>query len=202
MKEKYKYKNGVFLARMQPMHKAHLEIINIALRECEKVTIILGSSNKRDMLRNPFTLEKRKNWLALSLPYEVWFNDRIKIFEIPDWSLENDTNETSLWGRYFYYNVVSRIGSKRFTIYYSDSPDIIKNWFHETEVEEYITLRLLDRGKMYDGLSATKIREAILKMDLDYLNKYLPEPVLKDVEYLNEYYKKVVSHPKDDFSME
>ena len=34
---KYKHKIGVFLARMQPLHIAHLDIIEKALNECERV---------------------------------------------------------------------------------------------------------------------------------------------------------------------
>jgi len=199
----YKYKNGVFLARMQPLHKAHLEIIKLALQECEIVTIVLGSANKKDMIRNPFKLQKRKDWLMLSLMEIVIDLDfsRINVFEIPDWSFENDKNETTTWGRYFYYNVVSRIESKKFTIYYSDEPTIIKSWFVGTEIENNITLRLLQRSTMFEGLSATKIRQAILDMNIDYLVKYLPTPVFKDLKYIQNYYQEVNDNPKDDFSM-
>lgn len=60
----YKHKIGVFLARMQPLHIAHLDIIDVALTECETVYVCLGSSNKVDMLRNPFTLQFNKPFFA------------------------------------------------------------------------------------------------------------------------------------------
>lgn len=199
-KEIYKFKNGIFLARMQPLHKAHMYIIETALKECEHVTIILGSSNKKDMLRNPFDLERRKSWVERALVNSKDYN-RISIYEVPDWSYENDKDDVITWGRYFYYNVVSRIESKKFTIYYNDDLEIINSWFN-SEVKGYITIRHLERSEMFNGLSATKIREAILKQDLDYLSTYLPEPVFADFNFLYGYYKQVTENPMKDFSME
>lgn len=195
----YKFKNGVFLARMQPLHKAHMNVIEMALNECEHVTVILGSSNKKDMLRNPFDLDRRKKWVKNALKDSKDYK-RISIYEIPDWSYENDKNDLIEWGRYLYYNVVSRIQSKRFTIYYSDDIKIINSWF-ESEVENYITIRHLDRSKMFNGLSATKIREALLEMDMGYLSEYLPKSVIDDLDFLHDHYIKVKESPKDDFSM-
>ena len=45
MSKNYK-KVGVFLARMQPVHNAHLYLVNKALEESDKVLIVLGSENK------------------------------------------------------------------------------------------------------------------------------------------------------------
>jgi len=60
-------KFGVFLARMQPLHVAHTYLIKQALFECEKVVIVLGSSNKKDMIRNPFTIDFRMKLLKNAL---------------------------------------------------------------------------------------------------------------------------------------
>lgn len=125
----------------------------------------------------------------------------VDVFEIPDWSYENDTNETIEWGRYFYYNVVSRIQSKRFAIYYNDDPSIIKGWF-ASEVKDYITLELLDRSQYYGGLSATKIRDAIIKNNMEYVCKYCPMAVVTRMDIIRPYYIEVSQNPKPDFAME
>lgn len=197
MNYSYKYKNGIFLARMQPLH---MQVIEQALQECERLIIILGSSNKEQALRNPFSISQRTHWLFMSLIDKEDF-DRIKIFSLSDWSYENDTNENNYWGRYLYYNIVSRIQAKTFTIYYSDDPEIIKSWLYNTEVEKNITLRLLDRNGIFDGLSATKIRQAIIDKNIDYLERYLTKPVLENLEEIREYYLKIIENPKEDFSM-
>lgn len=200
----YKYKTGVFLARMQPLHIAHLFLIEQALSECEDVWVVLGSANKHDMIRNPFTLEFRDEVLREALKdsgHSQGDLDRIHIFELPDWSLENDTNETIIWGRYFYYNVVSRIQHKDFSIYYSDDSEIIKSWFN-SEVKDHITLRLFNRSKVYEGLSATKIRQAIIDKDTEYLNQYCPKAILNRLDYISDYYTGVIDNPESDFSMQ
>ncbi len=104
-------KYGVFLARMQPVHNAHLFLVNKALEENDKVLIVLGSENKLDMIRNPFDISLREQMLREC--FEEQQNKKITIVTLPDWSMESDLEGAEIWGRYFYYNVVSRIGQKR-----------------------------------------------------------------------------------------
>lgn len=193
-------KYGVFLARMQPVHNAHLYMINKALQESDMVLVVLGSENKVDMIRNPYDVELRKQMLRECFDEEQ--NSRIKIATLPDWSTESDIENTKIWGRYFYYNVVSRIGQKKFSIYYSDNPATLESWFDDTEVRQYITYRIFERNAVFDGLSATNIRINLAFGNKEYIEKYCPKSVLDRFEYLVSYYKDVVDDPKADFSME
>lgn len=193
-------KVGVFLARMQPIHNAHLYMVEKACEECDEVTVILGSENKRDTLRNPFTIEKRREMLLASLPVE--YREKISVYEIPDWSMESKFADYKIWGRYFYYNAVSRINQKRFFLYYSDGQKMLDNWFENTEVREYITYRLFERSSLFDGLSATKIRNAFVNDDKEYIRKYCPDVVLEQFDYLKKYYLGVLNNPLDDYEME
>ena len=63
-------KVGVFLARMQPVHNAHLYLVRKALDENDKVLIVLGSENKVDMLRNPYDISLREEMLRECLADE------------------------------------------------------------------------------------------------------------------------------------
>lgn len=191
---------GVFLARMQPVHNSHLYLINKALEECDKVLIILGSGNKKGTLRNPFDAKLRKQMLRECFNKEQ--NKKLKIVTLPDWSMENDTDDEKTWGRYFYYNVVSTIKQKNFFLYYSDKPEILDGWFNETEVKKYITYKIYERNNLFDGLSSTKIREALLNNDVDYVKKYCPKSVIDRFDYLSSYYTNIKENPKSDFSME
>lgn len=193
-------KYGVFLARMQPVHNAHLFLVRKALEEQDRVLIVLGSENKVDMLRNPYDIKLREEMLRECLSDED--NKRIEIVTLPDWSMESDTESALIWGRYFYYNVVSRIGQKRFSIYYSDDPKILDGWFKDSEVYEYITYRNFERSKLFEGLSSTKIRQAFIDKDIDYIKKYCPKSVVNRFDYLASYYDEVKENPKEDFSME
>ncbi|MDE7478780.1 MAG: adenylyltransferase/cytidyltransferase family protein [Lachnospiraceae bacterium] len=196
MAEKY----GVFLARMQPVHNAHLFLVNKALEENDKVLIVLGSENKLDMLRNPFDISLREQMLREC--FDEQQNEKITIVTLPDWSMESDWEGAEIWGRYFYYNVVSRIGQKRFALYYSDDPAILDSWFKNTEVYPFITYRNFERSKLFEGLSATKIRTAFMEHNKDYIIQYCPESVVKRFQYLASYYEEVTDNPKPDFSME
>lgn len=193
-------KVGVFLARMQPIHNAHLYMVEKACEECDEVTVILGSENKRDTLRNPFTIKKRREMLLASLPVE--YREKISVYEIPDWSMESKVADYKIWGRYFYYNVVSRINQKKFFLYYSDGRKMLDNWFENTEVRKNITYRLFERSSLFEGLSATKIRNAFVNDDKEYIRKYCPDVVLEQFDYLKKYYLGVLNNPLDDYEME
>lgn len=194
-------KIGIFLARMQPAHKAHLYVIELMLKECDQVLIVLGSSNKSDTLRNPFSYELRKKLLLYSLFELPNFDIRkISIVNLPDWSSEGDLKNVKEWGSYLYYNIVRRIEQKTFSIYYSDDPSIITNWF-EPKILDRITLRLLDRSSILEGLSATKIREAFEKNDKEYIKKYCPKAVFDKFEELKKIWIKTKENPSDDFAM-
>lgn len=193
-------KYGVFLARMQPVHNAHLFMVNKALDECDKVLIVLGSENKVDMLRNPYDITLREQMLRECFNDEQ--NEKITIVTLPDWSMESDMDSAEIWGRYFYYNVVSRIGQKRFSLYYSDDVAILDSWFNGTEVRQYITYRNFERSNIFEGLSATKIRQAFIDGNRDYINEFCPNSVASRFDYLASYYKDVTENPREDFSME
>lgn len=165
----------------------------------DKVVIILGSENKRDTLRNPFAIETRKQMLISSLSQE--YKNKIEVYELPDWSKEDRIEDSEIWGRYFYYNVVSRIRQKSFDLYYSDGKEILDSWFQNTEVRKYINYRLFERSSMFDGLSATKIRNAIENNNLDYIKKHCPKAVVDKFDYLRNYYLSVLDDPKDDYEI-
>ena len=193
-------KVGVFLARMQPLHNAHLWLIDKALEENDKVLVVLGSENKVDMVRNPYHINLRKKILREC--YDAKTARRIKVITLPDWSMESDHDSDQIWGRYLYYNVVAAIGQKHFSIYYSDDVRILDSWFKGTEVYQYITYRHFERTNLFEGLSATKIRNAFINRDIEYVKKYCPAPVVERFDMLASYYQDVKEHPKSDFSME
>jgi len=191
---------GVFLARMQPVHNAHLWLVREALKENDKVLIVLGSENKVDMLRNPYDIRLREQMLRECFSEEE--NQKLTIVTLPDWSMESDVENASIWGRYFFYNVVSRIGQKHFSLYYSDAKENLDSWFKNTEVYPYIEYRLFERSNLFEGLSATKIRNAFMTGDVDYVKKYCPDSVVRRFNELAAYYKGVVENPREDFSMD
>ncbi len=185
-------KVGVFLSRMQPIHNAHLWMIENALKENDEVLVIIGSADKCGNERNPFHIELRKEIVdkAISEYFrdKIFVKDRIKIITLVDWSSE-ENNDDKEWGRLIYYNVVGNMGVKEFSYYCSEEPKKIKGWF-EDELIERINFRFFSRDNEFNGLSATKIREAILNENDEYVKKYCPKEVVNrmpDLERLIKY---------------
>lgn len=198
-------KVGVFLARMQPMHLAHIFMIEKALEENDKVLVVLGSSNKKETLRNPLPFNIRKYFLkeyAIN-NFTMKQHDKLEVIELPDWGKENSHQEVDKWGEYLYYNVVARIKQKHFTIYYSDSPDFINSWFsHRDDLIQNIDIKMIERSELFNGLSATKVREAFEDNNKEYIEEFCPEVIIQNYHNIRATYLKILKDPKKDFAME
>lgn len=198
-----KEKIGVFLSRMQPLHAGHLGIIEKALEENDKVVVLIGSKNKEGTIRNPLGFNIRKEILkeALEERFGKEYKEKIITTGLPDWSMETDKGANLEWGRYLYYNAVSLGEQKTITLYFSDSEDIINGWFDDT-LRRRVHFRLFKRDNMFNAISSTKIREAFLKGDREYIKKSCPSAVIKRYDEIKEIIERVVKNPKQDFTME
>ena len=73
--------------------------------------------------------------------------------------------------------MVTETQCSNFTIYYSDGFEIITTWFPSYILRNNVSLSLLARGATVDGISATKIREAITQDNDKLLKQYVPNTV-------------------------
>lgn len=177
---------GVILTRAQPIHLGHIGIIKQALKENEKVILVIGSANKSGTKRNPFNIDLRLMMVEDMLKKENLSLNRIEILPLVDWSMEDAYTYVKEWGRFFYYNVVNKAGCKEFTFYYNDDIKIVENWF-EPEILRRITIKNVVRT---DDISSTKVREAILNKDYEYLKYamgYTPEMEINEDYKLMKY---------------
>lgn len=76
---------GVILSRCQPLHKGHIEMINRALAENDKVLFIIGSADKSGTERNPFPIGYRISMLKFALSF-VKDKNRVDYMILNDWS--------------------------------------------------------------------------------------------------------------------
>ncbi|HYL66325.1 MAG TPA: nicotinamide-nucleotide adenylyltransferase [Nitrosopumilaceae archaeon] len=74
--------NGLLIGRFQPFHKGHLAAVNFGLSQVENLWIGIGSSNKNNEKRNPFSADERKEMILSSL--DKFTLNRVQIFYIPD----------------------------------------------------------------------------------------------------------------------
>jgi nicotinamide-nucleotide adenylyltransferase len=86
--------DGLLIGRFQPFHLGHLDAVLFGLSRTENLFICIGSSNKSNEKKNPFSAEERREMIISSI--EASMIDRIKIFDIPDidnhekWTFEID----------------------------------------------------------------------------------------------------------------
>lgn len=84
------YELGLMVGRFQMLHAGHIDMIEQALRVCDKVGIFVGSSQESGTAKNPFSYELRKEML------ERIFGDDIIVRPLPDIGVGNN----SRWGDY------------------------------------------------------------------------------------------------------
>ena len=86
--------NGLLIGRFQPFHLGHLDAVLFGLSRTENLFIGIGSSNKSNESRNPFSAKERREMIISSI--EPSMAEQIKIFDIPDvgdhekWAFEID----------------------------------------------------------------------------------------------------------------
>ena len=86
--------DGLLVGRFQPFHLGHLDAVLFGLSRTENLFVGVGSSNKSNEKKNPFSAEERKEMIISSI--ESSMLGRVKIFEIPDvdnhekWTFEID----------------------------------------------------------------------------------------------------------------
>lgn len=177
-------KIGVILARFQPIHNGHLELIKKAAEENERVIVFIGSADKVNT-RNPIPCKLRKGLVLEAInKYLPDLAEKVTIYELNDLTDESDNSHD--WGFYLYSKVVSVTQQSNFTIYYSDGYEIITSWFPGFLLRDNVSLSLLARGAVHGGVSATEVRQAILSYD-DKLINMVPKCVYDKQEILRTY---------------
>ena len=165
-----KHKLGMYLGRFQPFHNGHKAIVDKMLEECEKVLIVVGSSQEKGTVKNPFPAWERCEMIRGVYDYEP-VSDRVNIITIPD---RLTSGNDSGWGDYVmkylenygYYPdaVYQGIEAERNTWY--------ENW---AVVIEHIS-------RLEVPISATLIRAAIMERNIDFINKWCPLEVADHIE--------------------
>ena len=74
-------KVGILVGRFQPLHKGHVKAIQFARNNSDKLYIIVGSAEKSNQKRNPFSFEERKRMIELAIN-EKKLQDNISIVPI------------------------------------------------------------------------------------------------------------------------
>jgi nicotinamide-nucleotide adenylyltransferase len=74
---------GIICGRFQPLHLGHIELIEMALKEVDKLYIIIGSAEKNHTQINPFSASERFEMINRTI-ISLKLKDKIEIFQIKD----------------------------------------------------------------------------------------------------------------------
>jgi len=189
-------KIGVILARLQPIHNGHLELIKKSDSENDETYVFIGSAdkfNKRNPIPISTRLELTKKAIVEYIVDEYDFNaddsiDKalscLNIHVIPLDDLDDESNNSHEWGFYLYSKIVTETHEPNFTIYYSDGFEIITTWFPGFILRNNVSLSLLARNAVENGISATSVRKMIMDRDDENLKKAVPNCVFERREHL------------------
>lgn len=82
-----KYEWGVFIGRMQPPHVGHIDQIQRALDNCDKVVIVFGSSRSAPSPKNPFSVHDREMMVRNSFPQQ---HSRLEFVSVNDYPYSDE----------------------------------------------------------------------------------------------------------------
>ena len=179
-------KVGVIIARLQPIHNGHLELIRQALNENDKVLVLVGSADKLNK-RNPIPINMRLEMAEEAIAEAFEAKDVLRINVQPLDDLTDESDNSHDWGFYLYSTIVGITGSPTFTIYYSDGFEIIMLWFPPFITRNYVSFKLNVRGTIAENISATKVRKMIVGMNVEELEKFVPSSVFARREILRQF---------------
>lgn len=148
------YDTGLLVGRFQTFHKGHQKLVDTGLMLCDRLLVLIGSSQECGTERNPLNINTRTEMLRTVYP-----TDRVMIYAIPDLTDENDIRPE--WGDYL-MEAVDRYIYKAPELMIYGNDDSRSKWFSKEAIintSEFI----VNRGAI--PISATMLRELMVKND-------------------------------------
>ena len=155
----YKYKHGATVGRYRPYHNGHNFLHNKMLQDCEKITVLIGSAQEEDTLKNPFSVQEVEQMIRNCHPSNL---DRIEIMPI------KDINDPPNWRQH----VLDTIG-KKIDAYYCGSIQDAECFINQDDFDTVIIDRIVASDE-HGFKSGTEIREMMFANNSECL-KYVHE---------------------------
>lgn len=146
------YDSGLLVGRFQTYHKGHQSLVETGLKLCDRMIILVGSSQESGTERNPFNIATRIDILKA-----VHGDDpRIQIYGLPDLTHEKDISHE--WGKYVLNNVDRYLyKSPEMMIYGND--EFRSNWFAPEDIKDTSEF-IIPRSRL--PISGTELRMMML----------------------------------------
>ena len=164
------YDIGLIVGRFQHFHIGHKSLVENAYKLCDRVLILVGSSQEAGTLRNPYLPSTRIDVIRAIYGTD---NDNLIVKELPDLTHENDI--TSDWGKFVLQNVRTHIRKAPSLMVYGND-EFRSKWFAPEDIMDTAEL-VIPRSRI--PISATMLREALVKDNFEYWSKYVDEKTHK-----------------------
>lgn len=159
MDEARPYDTGLIMGRFQTFHKGHQRLIKTGLMLCDRLLILVGSSQECGTKRNPLNIRTRIDMIRTVYPTRNYPTDRIMLYALSDMTDENDIRPE--WGRYLLSNVDRYIyKAPELMIYGND--EARSRWFDTDDIKDTSEF-IVNRGSL--PISATMLRELMVRND-------------------------------------
>lgn len=147
------YDVGLICGRFQTFHKGHEKLVDTALMLCDRVLILIGSSQECGTERNPLNINTRTKML------KTVYGDspNIMIYGLADMTNENDICPE--WGKYLLSNVDRYIYKNPEVMIYGND-ESRSQWFDKKDLKNTTEL-IINRAEL--PISATLLREMMIK---------------------------------------
>jgi nicotinamide-nucleotide adenylyltransferase len=83
-------KQALFLGRFQPPHRGHENAIGFILGKHGRLTVAIGSSNRKREKENPFSSRERSFLLKKIISSHKAWKGRVRLAEVPDYERHGD----------------------------------------------------------------------------------------------------------------
>ena len=205
-----KYDLSVVIGRFQPLHNAHVELINQAKNLSNKVLILVGSSDLPRSYENPFTFQHRKDMILGSVKHSNNLKDMIQgsvkhsnhLFVEP---LQDYLYNENAWATQV-QDIVSKhtagtvclVGHKKDeSTYYLD---MFPQWkYHEVGEVETLSATSIRELLYTDRVNLNFVRSVVPEYVFDFLLNYVGSKLHQEVtqeRLFQEAYRKQFEHLK------
>lgn len=165
-----KYDVLVFVARLQPLHNAHAEIIRRACLMTRELIIVVGSANQPRTFKNPFTSKERQMMIENVLAMQDNRECRVFIEHNEDTIYDDNAWATRVQGIVSKYRLLG--GTTGIIGHRKDETSAYLNMFPQWELEDV---------ELIEPLHAVNIRDLYFKSDcnMNFIRGVVPQPTFR-----------------------
>lgn len=148
-----KFDSGLLCGRFQTFTIGHESLLNSGLRLCDRMFVLIGSSQESGTKRNPFNISTR-----IDMINEIYRDyDNVFVYALPD--LTNEEDITEEWGRYVLAELKRYLHKAPELMVYGNDESRSK-WFNPNDIKNTSEF-IVPRSRI--PISATMARDYMVK---------------------------------------